>query len=137
MQDEGYKVYTAEDGINGLLVYEERDPDIVVLDLIMPRMNGTEVLQELKKNYRDPKVIIASASQEKRHEAMKQGAYDFIEKPIDLDQLLDSIENALNNGEKGLIYKTIKDTSNQKPYLKNFYSCFLSRIVSEDLFVFC
>ena len=85
----GFQLYTAKRGEEALQIFEEAHPAIVLLDLKMPGMDGMEVLKLLRE--RDPSllviVITGYATVETAIEAMKQGAYDFISKPFEPDQL--------------------------------------------------
>jgi DNA-binding response OmpR family regulator len=85
----GYEVSTAQDGQTALRKIKEYDPQIVLLDVIMPGMNGIEVLQEIKKM--DPKIgvimvtVVTDEAQAKK--TLELGAYDYITKPVDLNYL--------------------------------------------------
>jgi len=84
LEKEGYDIYTAMDGKSGLEKIKEVKPDIILLDIIMPRLNGYEVLEVLKKEYGDkcPAVIIISNSGQpvEIDKAMRLGAKDYIVK---------------------------------------------------------
>ena len=85
----GYEVSTAQDGQTALRKIKEYDPQIVLLDVIMPGMNGIKVLQQIKKM--DPKIgvimvtVVTDETQAKK--ALQLGAYDYITKPVDLNYL--------------------------------------------------
>ena len=85
----GFQLYTAKRGEEALQIFEEAHPAIVLLDLKMPGMDGMEVLKRLRE--KDPSVLVivitGYATVETAIEAMKQGAYDFISKPFEPDQL--------------------------------------------------
>jgi two-component system phosphate regulon sensor histidine kinase PhoR len=85
----GFQLYTAKRGEEGLQVFEEAHPAIVLLDLKMPGMDGMEVLKRLRERDSSVLVIVITgyATVETAIEAMKQGAYDFISKPFEPDQL--------------------------------------------------
>jgi DNA-binding response OmpR family regulator len=89
-----YQVLMASDGLAGLVLAEQEQPDCVVLDLYMPGMNGVEVLRELRKKGYCGAVLILSASQDQAllQEAMKLGAVDMIGKPVDLELLVSAIK---------------------------------------------
>ena len=86
---EGYRVYLAFNGDEGIKKYIERRPDGVLLDIALPRKNGIEILRELKKIDPDCNVIMITAYRdaEKVVEAFRLGAYDCIFKPFDFDYL--------------------------------------------------
>jgi DNA-binding response OmpR family regulator len=90
--DEGYETETAHDGIEALEKIESGDPALVILDLMMPRMTGFEVLKALgdKRASSRPSIIVLSAKSSHHDilEALETGADDFIPKPFDLEDLL-------------------------------------------------
>ncbi len=85
----GYDVDTALDGPTAISKIKEDQPHIVLLDMNMPVMNGTEVLKEIKKI--DPNIgvimVTVVTDHEQAKETLKLGAYDYITKPVDLDYL--------------------------------------------------
>ena len=98
LTDEGYEVITAESGPQGLKRIESYTlPDLVLLDIWMPEMDGIEVLENMKKRWPFIPVIIMSGhgTIETAVQATRLGAFDFIEKPLSIDPLLLSIKNAL------------------------------------------
>jgi DNA-binding NtrC family response regulator len=94
LSDSGYNVQTASEGEEALRIIEERDFDMVVLDLRLPGKDGLQVLREarLKKPQLKGIIITAYPSVETAVEAMKVGAIDFLSKPIDLSKLQDLIQ---------------------------------------------
>lgn len=92
----GMYVETASNGADALKKVESTDFDAVVLDLAMPGWDGVETLKRLKQSRPDIQVVLLTghATVEKSVEAMKAGALDFVEKPIQFQQLLDKIEEA-------------------------------------------
>ncbi|HUV37318.1 MAG TPA: sigma-54 dependent transcriptional regulator [Patescibacteria group bacterium] len=98
---EKYKAYTAADGKSGLETIADERIDIVLLDIKMPGMDGLEVLQKIKEVRSDLPVVIISGhgTISTAVEATKLGAFDFIEKPIDLERLLLTIRNGIKQGE--------------------------------------
>ncbi|MBT5057277.1 MAG: sigma-54-dependent Fis family transcriptional regulator [Gemmatimonadetes bacterium] len=89
VEAEGFEVATASDGIRGLDKMREFDPDLVLLDLQMPRLDGLGVLARIRADEVDVSVVVISAygTLEKVVEAMKAGADDFVPKPFDADHL--------------------------------------------------
>jgi DNA-binding response OmpR family regulator len=89
LEDEGYDVCTAADGLEALAKMTARPPCVVLLDLMMPRMNGWQVLQEMHARHLDVPVCVVSA--------MKQNAprdvVCVLAKPLDVGRLLSVIEN--------------------------------------------
>lgn len=101
LEFEGYTVLEAENGESALKSIENEKVDLVMLDIKMKGMDGIEVLSEIKKRQQDLPVIMISGHGTIKIavEATKYGAYDFLEKPPDLNRLLISIRNALKNSE--------------------------------------
>src|ERR1700733_10840634 len=97
----GYRTETARDGIEGLEKVAEWFPGIIVTDLKMPRMDGLELLTRLSEMQLNAAVIVLTAqgSIERAVEAMKMGAYDFIQKPIDPTRLKTVLANASRQRE--------------------------------------
>ena len=96
LKDAGYTIFTATDGRAGLAVCAEKQPHIVVTDIRMPRMDGIEVLSDIKARYPDVEVIVATAFGEMALavKALRLDASDFITKPIDADVLLVAVDRA-------------------------------------------
>jgi len=107
LEDEGYTVYTAEDGMIGVRLIREVIPDVVLLDIWMPGKDGVEVLKDIKEELPQIPVIIMSGhgTIETAVKTTKIGAYDFLEKPISLDRLMLLIQNAINF--HNLLYENI------------------------------
>src|SRR5438477_6689395 len=93
----GYHVVEAEAGEPGLKVAQHESPDLVLLDVRMPDLSGLEVLEQLKKNgdVRAVIMITADPQLDDVKTALKLGAYDFVGKPVDFDELHVAIKNAL------------------------------------------
>jgi len=98
LEDEGYKVISASDGYGALKLVEEEMPDLVILDIWMPGMDGIETLKRMRELHRSLEVIMISGhgTIETAVTATKLGAFDFIEKPLSLEKTLVTIENAFN-----------------------------------------
>ncbi len=101
LEYEGYEVWAAESGPEALEQYARRRPDLVLLDIKMPRMDGLEVLQRLRAEDPDATVVMISGhgTVETAVEALKRGAFDFLEKPPDREIVLRRIANALAERE--------------------------------------
>ncbi len=97
LEDEGYHVLTAESGVEGIECALQELPELVLLDIWMPGMDGLEVLERLKKQLPQVTVIMISGhgTIETAVRATKLGAFDFIEKPLSLEKVLISVANAL------------------------------------------
>ena len=98
----GYEVMTAANGWDGLTLARIEKPDLILLDNLMPKMDGSTTLASLKaiKETRDIPVMVLTALSGKKHvrDAMKNGASDYIVKPFDLHSLLKRISNVLRFG---------------------------------------
>jgi len=94
---EGYKVSTATDSEQGLQMAMKQRPDLVLLDMNMPRMDGIEVLRQIKKADEAISVIIITGfiNINLARDAMRLGAFDYITKPFDLAYVKALVENAL------------------------------------------
>jgi CheY-like chemotaxis protein len=95
--DDGYLFAEASDGLAALELAREVDPDVVVLDLMLPRLGGLEVLARLRadEQLRNVPVLVITAWNETRDEVLAAGAADFASKPFDPDALKASIERLL------------------------------------------
>ncbi len=98
LEYEDHVVDLAEDGIQGIESYKEKKYDVVLCDIKMPNMDGIEVLEKLMELSSDTTVIMISGhgNIDTAVDAIKKGAYDFIEKPLDLNRLLVTIRNAMD-----------------------------------------
>lgn len=110
LQYENYKVSTAESGQSALDFVGENDIDLMFLDIKMQGMDGLETLKKLReKGYEFPVIMISGhGTIEIAVEATKMGAYDFLEKPPDLNRLLISVRNALSQQNLAKEYQQIK-----------------------------
>ena len=91
----GYKVFTATSGEEALKLAESEKPDIMLLDIVMPIMDGFEVLRRLRA-VSDLPVIVISAHVSAAEQALNLGANDFLAKPFRPDELVRRIEALLN-----------------------------------------
>ena len=101
LEFEKLKVETAEDGKEGITKIEKGNFDLILCDIKMPKMDGMEVLEAMnEKGIETPLVMISGhGNVETAVEAIKKGAYDFIEKPLDLNRTLVTLRNALDKKE--------------------------------------
>ncbi len=95
---EGYKIEEAADGEEGLKKFKEKNYDLVLCDIKMPKLDGIEFLQKAGEFNPDTPIIMISGhgNIETAVEAVKKGAYDYISKPPDLNRLLITIRNAMD-----------------------------------------
>ena len=100
LQSEGYQVLTASNGFDGLAAAEDKKPDLILLDLMMPEMDGMEVLKRLKESKgtdQIPVIILTGLSdREKIRMALDQGTSYYIVKPFDYQGLVSKVKLALN-----------------------------------------
>jgi two-component system, NtrC family, response regulator AtoC len=96
-QEWGYEVMDAPDGTSGIRLAHEELPDLVLLDVRLPDLSGLEVLQDIKQNNCARAVIMITADPQLDDvkQALKLGAYDFVGKPLDFDELAITVKNAL------------------------------------------
>jgi len=97
LEDEGYQVISAASGVEGIEAVQQELPDLILLDIWMPGMDGLETLAKLKLMFPQVTVIMISGhgTIETAVRATKLGAFDFIEKPLSLEKVLISVANAL------------------------------------------
>ena len=116
LQYEGHDVVLAENGLEGLVSVKSEKPDIVFCDIKMPKMEGIEVLERIKEFSTDTPVIMISGhgTIDTAIEAIRKGAYDFIEKPLDLNRLLITIKNATDKHQLIHETKTLKNKVSKK-----------------------
>ncbi len=89
----GYEVLTASDGVKGLEQAQAQEPDLIVLDLLMPKMNGLEMLKELRSFSAVPVIILTAKGEDAdRIKGLQLGADDYLPKPFNPDELVARIE---------------------------------------------
>lgn len=100
-EDKSHKVLEAEDGAQGVKAVNDQSVDLILCDIKMPKKDGMEVLQEVNKDHSSIPVIMISGHGDIQTavECMKIGAFDYIEKPPDLNKLLNTIRNGLNQNK--------------------------------------
>jgi two-component system, NtrC family, nitrogen regulation response regulator NtrX len=116
LEYEKYDVELAEDGHKALEVFRNGEFDIVLCDIKMPGMDGIEVLEQLNELNPDVPVIMISGhgNIDTAVESIKKGAYDYIEKPLDLNRLLITIRNAMDKSNLVTETKILKKKVNKK-----------------------
>ena len=98
LEAKGYGILVARDGNQGLAMAEREDPDLVILDMMMPKRSGFLVLEKLRRTRRVPiRVIMITANEGTRHKAYAEmlGVDDYIRKPFTMDRLLGSVDRLL------------------------------------------
>ena len=99
LETRGYQILVARDGNQGLVMAESEEPDLVVLDMMMPKRSGFLVLEKLRRSRPDPmRVIMITANEGSRHKAYAEmlGVDDYIRKPFAMDRLLESVDRLLS-----------------------------------------
>jgi DNA-binding response OmpR family regulator len=98
LEAKGYTIMVARDGNQGLAMAEREDPDLVILDMMMPKRSGFLVLEKLRRTRPVPmRVIMITANEGSRHKAYAEmlGVDDYLRKPFAMDRLLASVERLL------------------------------------------
>lgn len=98
LEGRGYQVLIARDGNQGLAMAEREDPDLVILDMMMPKRSGFLVLEKLRRTRPVPvRIIMITANEGSRHKAYAEmlGVDDYIRKPFPMDRLLDTVDRLL------------------------------------------
>ena len=109
-ENESYKVEEAEDGLQGVEKVKNEDYDLILCDIKMPKMDGVEVLEAVKKIKPEiPMVMISGHGDlETAINTMRLGAFDYISKPPDLNRLLNTVRNALDKKQLVVENKILK-----------------------------
>ena len=96
LEEKGFPVLTATSGREALQIIQEKSLDVVVLDIIMPGMNGIEALGEIQKLGRGVEVIVLTGhgTIDTAIEGMRLGAHDYLLKPTDIEHLVEKIQSA-------------------------------------------
>lgn len=95
LEANGFEILIARDGNQGLALTERESPDLVILDMMMPKRSGFLVLERLRRTQEDsPPVIMITANEGNRHKAYAEmlGVDDYIRKPFPMDRLIDSVK---------------------------------------------
>jgi DNA-binding response OmpR family regulator len=97
---QGYEILIARDGNQGLAIADREDPDLVILDMMMPKRSGFLVLEKLRQSRPIPtRVIMITANEGSRHKAYAEmlGVDDYIRKPFAMDRLIESVHRLLRD----------------------------------------
>lgn len=137
LKQNNFKTYTAKDGLEALDILDDNSIDLVICDIMMPNMDGFELIKELRTVYKELPIIIVTAKESKDDKMMgfKLGTDDYMVKPIDLEELLMRIqallrrfniknEHKLKVGDVILDYDTLTVSKNGENIIlpkKEFY----------------
>jgi len=126
LKDEGYEVFTAESGESAMKVIRETDLDLVITDMLMPGISGMELLTEVKIFDPDLPVIMITAfgEVEKAVAAMQAGAFNYLTKPFNNDELLVSIKKAMDH------YSLVRENVRLKGEVTTLYN--FSNMIAKD-----
>ncbi len=102
LERQGYRVLQARDGHQGKRQVYEQHPDLVILDMMMPRMGGYPVLEHFRDKADAPPIIMITANEGSRHKAYAEylGVVDYIRKPFAMERLLEAVERGLRSKPK-------------------------------------
>ena len=137
---EGYQVPTAPDGRSGLAAATEARPDLVILDILMPDVDGLTVLRKLKESRPQLPVLIMTAQNIMTHavEAMRRGAYDYLPKPFDIPVLLERVDRGLaqveaveSQREPESIPAEMEDMIGTSPLMEGLFKA-MGRVAASD-----
>ena len=98
LESNGYTVLIARDGNQGLALSERENPDLVILDMMMPKRSGFLVLEKMRRTRETPlRVIMITANEGSRHKAYAEylGVIDYIRKPFAMERLMETVNKAL------------------------------------------
>jgi len=98
LESNGYTVLVARDGNQGLALSERENPDLVILDMMMPKRSGFLVLEKMRRTREVPlRVVMITANEGSRHKAYAEmlGVDDYIRKPFPMDRLLESVKRLI------------------------------------------
>lgn len=140
--DKGYDIETFQNGHDALNYLGMHECDLVLMDVMMPVMNGFEALSHIRNNHPEVTVIIMTgqASIDSAIRALRGGAYDYLCKPFEYDELIKKVENALGHKrlsrEKNLIHHQLQSTEARYQYLVHNSPDIIFTLGSQNKFVF-
>ena len=104
LDEKGYHIETALNAKEAYALIEKETPDLILLDLLMPKVSGFDFLEEIRKSHRTantPVIVVSALTDEENIEKiMKMGAIDFVKKPIDLQYLVERVDYILQKTYK-------------------------------------
>ncbi len=117
LESNGHKVITAPNGIEGQKLIQSENPELVITDMMMPRMGGFPVLEFLKTLDNPPKVIMITANEGGRHKAYAEmlGVNEYLRKPFAMDVMLEAIERIFQEDSEGDDGEEPEKPADEKP----------------------
>jgi DNA-binding response OmpR family regulator len=102
LEKQGHRVIQARDGQQGKTLIYQHKPDLVILDMMMPRMGGYPVLEHFRGKSEAPPIIMITANEGSRHKAYAEylGVVDYIRKPFAMERLLEAVQRGLAQGPR-------------------------------------
>src|SRR2546423_9190941 len=115
LESQGHKVMQARDGQQGKQMVYQHHPDLLILDMMMPRMGGYPVLEHFKGKTDAPPIIMITANEGSRHKAYAEylGVVDYIRKPFAMERLLEAVAKGLTRTAEGEETKTEGEAEKQ------------------------
>ncbi|ODU57724.1 MAG: DNA-binding response regulator, partial [Clostridium sp. SCN 57-10] len=102
LEQEGYSVETAQDGLEGMRAFKRLHPDLVLLDLMMPVMDGTQVIREIRTSSKTPVIMLTAKGETfDKVTGLELGADDYITKPFEMRELIARVRAVLRRFDKG------------------------------------
>ncbi|NCB04247.1 MAG: response regulator transcription factor [Clostridia bacterium] len=102
LEQEGYAVETAQDGLEGMRTFKRIHPDLVLLDLMMPLMDGTQVIREIRASSKTPVIMLTAKGETfDKVAGLELGADDYITKPFEMRELIARVRAVLRRFDKG------------------------------------
>jgi two-component system, NtrC family, response regulator AtoC len=139
LERQGYEVTSAASAAEATARFGDGPPDAVILDLILGDGHGLDLLRQMKANAPETKILVITAhgSVEDAVQAMKLGAYDFVRKPFDLEEVIAGVRNALHTSslEQRVEYLTSRDRAKAGPGLVAHRSAAMGRLVDEAMII--
>jgi len=116
LQANGYKIEMANNGIDGQRMIESVKPDLVITDMMMPRMGGFPVLEFIRQLASPPKVIMITANEDGRHKAYEEmlGVVEYLRKPFPMENLLGAVSRAFESADGPAEDKPVKRVTRKK-----------------------
>ena len=102
LERQGFRVIRASDGHQGKQAIYQQRPDLVILDMMMPKMGGYPVLEHFRDKKDAPPIIMITANEGSRHKAYAEylGVIDYIRKPFAMERFLEAVEKGLSGGQE-------------------------------------